>query len=76
LSPWLFLLGKYVRYPALGHPVLDEIVGNLRMTARGTADEAVERAANLLRFGDRSQLLILLGGAAFGVNSGPAEPQR
>jgi len=39
-----FLLGKYVKYPALGHPVLDEIVGNLRMTARGTADEAVERA--------------------------------
>ena len=60
-----FLLGKYVKYPALGHPVLDEIVGNLRMTARGTADEAVERAANLLRYGDRSQLLILLGGAAF-----------
>jgi hypothetical protein len=37
----------------------------LRNTARGTADEAVERAANLVRYGDRSQLLILLGGAAF-----------
>jgi DNA-binding MurR/RpiR family transcriptional regulator len=60
-----FLLGKYVKYPALGHPVLDELVGNLRNTARGTADEAVERAANLVRYGDRSQLLILLGGAAF-----------
>jgi hypothetical protein len=65
IEPLTFLLGKYVKYPALGHPVLDEIVGNLRMTARGTADEAVERAANLVRYGDRSQLLILLGGAAF-----------
>src|SRR4029077_11985949 len=64
-EPLAFLLGKYVKYPALGHPVLDEIVGNLRMTARGTADEAVERVANLVRYGDRSQLLILLGGAAF-----------
>ena len=45
--------------------MLDELVGNLRNTARGTADEAVERAANLVRYGDRSQLLILLGGAAF-----------
>jgi hypothetical protein len=65
IEPLAFLLGKYVKYPALGHPVLDELVGNLHMTARGTADEAVERAANLVRYGDRSQLLILLGGAAF-----------
>ena len=65
IEPLAFLLAKYVKYPALGHPVLDEIVGNLRVTARGTADEAVERAANLVRYGDRSQLAILLGGAAF-----------
>jgi hypothetical protein len=65
IEPLALLLGKYVKYPALGHPVLDELVGNLRTTARGTADEAVERAANLVRYGDRSQLLILLGGAAF-----------
>ena len=65
IEPLAFLLGKYVKYPALGHPVLDELVGNLRMTARGTADEAVERATTLVRYGDRSQLLILLGGAAF-----------
>jgi hypothetical protein len=60
-----FLLGKYVRYPALGHPALDDLIGKLRVSARGTADEAVERAANLMRHGDRSQLLVLLGGAAF-----------
>jgi hypothetical protein len=65
IEPVAFLLAKYVKYPALGHPVLDELLGNLRMSARGTANEAVERAANLVRYGDRTQLLILLGGAMF-----------
>jgi hypothetical protein len=65
IEPLGFLLGRYLKYPALGRPVLDELVGNLRNTARGTADEAVERAANLLRYGDRRQLFMLLGGAAF-----------
>src|SRR5262249_46309695 len=65
LEPLAFLLAKYIKYPALGDPVLDQLVGNLRATARGTADEAVERAANLLRHGDRKQLLVLLGGAVF-----------
>jgi hypothetical protein len=64
VEPLAFLLGRYLKYPALGHPVLDELVGNLRNTARGTADEAVERAANLVRYGDRGQLFMLLGGAA------------
>jgi hypothetical protein len=64
VEPLAFLLAKYVKFPALGHPVLDELVGNLRTSARGTAEEAVERAANLVRQGDRTQLLIMLGGAA------------
>jgi len=64
LEPLTFLLAKYIKYPALGQPVLDQLVGNLRVTARGTADEAVERAAHLVRYGDRKQLLVLLAGAA------------
>ena len=64
-EPLAYLLAKYIRYPALGNPVLDEFVGSLRTTARGVADEAVERAANLVRYGNRGQLLVLLGGAAF-----------
>jgi hypothetical protein len=59
------MLAKYVKFPAFGHPVLDGLIGNLRTSARGTADEAVERAANLVRHGDRTHLLIVLGGAAF-----------
>ncbi len=65
LEPLAFLLSKYLRYPALENPVLDEFVGSLRTTARGAADEVVERAANLVRYGNRGQLLVLLGGAAF-----------
>jgi hypothetical protein len=64
MEPLAFLLAKYVKFPALGHPVLDEVVGNLRVTSRGTADEAIERAANLVRYGDRGQLFLMLGGAA------------
>jgi hypothetical protein len=65
LEPLAFLLAKYIKYPALGHPVLDQLVGDLRATARGTVDEAVESAANLVRHGDRKQVLVLLGGAMF-----------
>ena len=65
LEPLAFLLPKYIKYPALGDPVLDELVENLGATARETGDEAVERVANLVRHGDRQQLLVLLGGAAF-----------
>jgi hypothetical protein len=65
IEPLAFMLRKYIRFPVLGHPVLDELIGNLRTSARGTADEAVERAANVVRHGDRTQLLIILGGAAF-----------
>jgi hypothetical protein len=63
-EPLAFVLAKYVKFPVLGHPVLDEVVGNLRATSRGTAEEAVERAANLVRYGDRGQLFLMLGGAA------------
>ena len=63
IEPLAFLLAKYVKYPTLGHPVLNEIVGKL--SARSTTDEAVKRVADLVRHGDRTQLLTLLGGAAF-----------
>jgi hypothetical protein len=65
LEPLAVLLTKYIKYPALGHPVLDEFVRNLRARARGTADEAVQSAANFVSYGSRGQLLVMLGGAAF-----------
>jgi hypothetical protein len=64
IEPMAFLLARYVKFPVLGHPVLNEIVERLRVTAHGTTEEAVERAANIVRYGDRGQLFMLLGGAA------------
>jgi hypothetical protein len=65
LEPLALLLPIYIKYSALGHPALDELEENLGTAARGTVDEAVERAAHLVRHGDRAQLLALLGSAAF-----------
>jgi hypothetical protein len=57
-------LALFAKNPKLGHPILDEIVGILHTPAGGKADEAVEQALNLLRNGDRTQILVMLGGAA------------
>jgi Flp pilus assembly protein protease CpaA len=63
-EPLAFLLALFAKDPKLGHPVLDEFVGKLRAPAGGKADEAVEQALNLVRDGDRTQLLVMLGAAA------------
>jgi hypothetical protein len=63
-EPLAFVFAKYVKFPVLGNPVLDQLVGNLRASARGTADDAVQRAAHLVRHGDRTHLIAMLGGAA------------
>jgi hypothetical protein len=64
MEPVAALLARYVKFPVLGYPVLNEVVERLRVTAHGTTEEAVERAANIVRYGDRGQLIMLLGGAA------------
>jgi len=63
-EPLAFLLALFAKDQKLGHPVLDEFAANLRTPAGGKADEAVERALNLIRNGDRTQLLVMLGSAA------------
>jgi hypothetical protein len=63
-EPLALLLALFAKDAKLGHPVLDEFAANLRTPAGGKADEAVERALNLVRNGDRTQLLVMLGGAA------------
>jgi hypothetical protein len=64
-EPLAFAFAKYVRFPELGNAVLDQFVGSLRASAQGTADDAMRRAADLIRHGDRTQLLTMIGGAAF-----------
>jgi hypothetical protein len=51
LEPLALLLPKYIKYPAMGHPALNELVENLGAAAGGTVDEAVETAAHLVRHG-------------------------
>jgi hypothetical protein len=63
-EPLAFLLALFAKDAKLGHPVLDEFAASLRTPAGGKADEAVEQALNLVRNGDRTQLLVMLGGAA------------
>jgi hypothetical protein len=65
VEPLEMLLSKVVRYPSLGNPIVDELINSLRTTARGTADEAVNSAADMIRHGDRTNLVVVLTGAAF-----------
>jgi hypothetical protein len=66
MEPLAFFLSKVEKYPSIGNPVLAELIGTLRATAHGTADEAIDRAADVIRYGDRTNLVVVLLGAAFG----------
>lgn len=65
VDPLAFFLSKYVRFPTVGNPVVDELIGNLRATAHGSTDEAIDRAADVIRHGNRSSLVFVLTGTAF-----------
>jgi hypothetical protein len=63
-EPLAFVFARYVKFPVFDNPVLDQFVGGLKASAQGTADDAVRRAASLIRHGDRTQLVAMIGGAA------------
>ena len=65
MEPFAFFLSKFVKYPSIGNPAVDELIGNLRATAHGTADEAIACAAKVIRHGDRTNLIVVLTRAAF-----------
>jgi hypothetical protein len=64
MEPLAFLLSRSVRFPRFDSPVVDEFVGRLRKTAEGSADEVIDRAANVIRYGNRANLAFVLGGTA------------
>jgi len=64
LEPLGYFLSKYVQYPKLGEPVLDELLGTFRVAAESSAHDAVDRAQNVVRYGSRGDLAVVLGGAA------------
>jgi hypothetical protein len=63
-EPLAFAFAQYVKFPTFENPVLDQFVGGVKGSAQGTADDAVRRAATLIRHGSRPQLLAIVGSAA------------
>jgi len=62
VEPLAFFLSKLVKPPSVGNPIVDEL---LRVTAPDTADKAIDRAANVIRHGSRTEMIVVLTGAAF-----------
>jgi hypothetical protein len=63
VEPLLVLLGPYLRFPTTGHPPIDNFLSQIGTKAEGTTSEAVGRAADLVRNGDRATMLSVLGAA-------------
>jgi hypothetical protein len=63
VEPLTLILSKMIKFPAAGHPLLDELLVHLRGSARGASEGAIERVAHVVRHGDRPQLFAALGGA-------------
>ena len=64
VEPLTLFLGKFVKVPTTGNPTLDEMIAQFRATARGSANEAIDRAANVIRYGNRPNLVFVLTGTA------------
>jgi hypothetical protein len=63
VEPLLVLLGPYLRFPATGHSPIDNFLSQIGTKAEGTTNEAVGRAADLVRNGNRATMLSVLGAA-------------
>ena len=64
IDPLALVLSEIVQVPTLGNPVVDDLIGKIRTTARGSADEAVYRAADVIRYGRPADLILVLTGTA------------
>lgn len=65
LEPLAFFLSKVVQSPNGANTLVDELIGSVRASDEGTPEEAIGRAADVIRHGDRKDLVIILTGAAF-----------
>jgi hypothetical protein len=64
VEPLAYFMSKTVKFPTFGNPAVDEMIGGLRGAARGSADEVIDRAADVIRHGDRLNLALVLTGTA------------
>jgi hypothetical protein len=62
IDPLALLLSEVVQVPELGNPIVDRMIGTIRTTARGSADEAVYRAADVIRHGRGADIIFVLAG--------------
>jgi uncharacterized membrane protein len=64
IEPLTYILSDVIRIPTFGNTYVDEFVDKLRGAARSNAEDTVQRAASVVRFGRRLDLLFVLGGTA------------
>ncbi len=65
VEPLAFFLSRALRYRSIGTPVADEWIRELGASTAGTTDDAINQAANVIRYGNRTNLIVVLAGAAF-----------
>jgi hypothetical protein len=67
VEPLSAIVSTYLKSRSQGNPIVDGLIGNLDTTAHGTAseaaNEALERAANIVRHGDMANVIVVLTGA-------------
>jgi uncharacterized membrane protein len=64
IEPLTYILSDVVRIPTFVNSSVDQIIDKLRGAAHSNAEETVHRAANVVRFGSRLDLVFVLGGTA------------
>ncbi|WP_051953182.1 hypothetical protein [Methylocapsa aurea] len=64
VEPVAFLLSKVAKVPSGGSPIDKELIENSDAASLGAASAAIDRAANVVRHGDRKELTLVLFGAA------------
>jgi hypothetical protein len=63
VEPLIVLLGQYLRPPETGYQTLDDLLRQIGSRAQGTTEEAVARGSELVRNGNRTTMLSVLGAA-------------
>jgi hypothetical protein len=64
VEPVAFFLSKVVKVPSGGSSINKELIENLDAASLGAASDAIDRAAKVVRHGNRTELTLVLFGAA------------
>lgn len=64
VEPFILLVKRFAGRPQTGSPVLDEVITRVTPTAETATDDIVNRAATLVRTGNRSTMIAVLGASA------------